>query len=377
MIRFSKPSIGNLEERYVLDALKSLPLSGDGKYTEMAVRFFKERLHIPHILLTTSGTSALEMASVLLCLEPGDEVIVPSYTFSSTVNAFMLRGAKPVFCDIRTDTLNLDETLIEGLITPKTKAIFTVDYAGVPCEADTILNIANKYCISVVEDAAQAVGSMYKGRPAGTLGDIGCYSFHDTKNYVMGEGGAVILNDDKLVERAEIIREKGTNRRQLQLGLVDKYTWHDIGSSYLPSEILSALLCAQLERFDEIMSKRMDIWNLYHKKFEELENNGYLSRPVIPENCLHNAHMYYLILNGYEVRNKLINYMKHSGVLAVFHYIPLHSAPMGVKLGYNASMLPKTEEYSSRLLRLPLYPDMSLGEVETVISLLYDFFNKN
>ena len=259
MIPFNKATVTELEENYLVDALHNSKLSGDGKYTMKAYELLKARFGFQNILLTTSGTTALEMSAILINLEPGDEVIVPSFTFSSTVNAFLLRGAKPVFCDIRPDTFNMDETLIEGLITPKTKAIYCVDYAGIPCEMDEINAIADRHGLFVIEDAAQSIGSTYKGRFAGTLAEFGCFSFHETKNYVMGEGGAIILNEDKYLDRAEIIREKGTNRRQVLKGWVDKYTWYDIGSSFLPSDLLAAVLCAQLDRFDEIMERRMSI----------------------------------------------------------------------------------------------------------------------
>ena len=264
MIKFNKPSITELEINKVVDCLNGNSiLSGDGKYTTEVYEHFKKRFHIDNMLLTTSGTTALEMASILIDLEPGDEVITPSFTFSSTVNAFLLRGANPVFCDIREDTFNIDENLIEDLITSKTKAIYAVDYAGFPCEMDKINEIANRHGLFVIEDAAQAVGSTYKGRYAGTLTEFGCFSFHETKNYVMGEGGAIVVNEDKYMERAEIIREKGTNRRNVLRGLVDKYTWHDIGSSFLPSDLLAAILSAQMERYDEILEKRMNVWNTY------------------------------------------------------------------------------------------------------------------
>lgn len=266
MIRFNKASITELEKKNVIDAMENSILSGDGKYTFKVYEQFKERFGIQNMLLTTSGTTALEMASILIELEPGDEIIVPSFTFSSTVNAFLLRGARPVFCDIRKDTMNIDENLIEDKITKNTKAIYAVGYAGIPCEMDKINEIANKHGLFVIEDAAQAVGSTYKGKYAGTLTEFGCYSFHETKNYAMGEGGAIVINQEKYIDRAEIIREKGTNRRQVLRGCVDKYTWHDIGSSFLPSDILAAILSAQMERYDEIMEKRMNVWNIYHEQ---------------------------------------------------------------------------------------------------------------
>ncbi|MBQ8108192.1 MAG: dTDP-4-amino-4,6-dideoxygalactose transaminase, partial [Ruminococcus sp.] len=293
---FSMPSITKLEEKYVLDAMHTFPISGDGKYTKRVYEIFKNRFGMDNMLLTTSGTAALEMAGLLIGLDKGDEVIAPSFTFSSTINAFMLRGAKPVFCDIREDTYNIDEERIESLITPKTKAIYCVNYAGVSCDIDRINEIADKHGLFVIEDAAQSVGSTYKGKPSGTLTELGCFSFHETKNYVMGEGGALVVNEDKYMQRAEIIREKGTNRSMLIRGLVDKYTWWDIGSSYLPSDILAAVLTAQMERFDEIMEHRMGIWNSYQAAFEDAEKKGWLRRPIIPEGITHNGHMYNILL---------------------------------------------------------------------------------
>ncbi|MDR0813166.1 MAG: dTDP-4-amino-4,6-dideoxygalactose transaminase [Oscillospiraceae bacterium] len=366
MIRFTKSSITELEEQYVLDVLRNGILSGDGKYTPLVYKQFEQRFGIKNMLLTTSGTAALEMASILIDLCEGDEIIVPSFTFSSTVNAFLLRGAKPVFCDIRRDTLNIDETLIEGLITDKTKAIYTVDYSGVACEYDVINKIADKYGIFVIEDSAQAVGSYYKGQPCGTLTPFGCYSFHETKNYVMGEGGGIVLNEDRFFERAEIIREKGTNRSQLIRGMVDKYTWHDIGSSFLPSDILAAVLYAQMERFDEIMSKRLNVWNTYQRILESAETAGKLKRQVVPPECEHNGHLYNIILPNSDVRNRVIDEMKARGAACHICYVPLHSAPMGRKLGYEPSSCPVTEEYGSCILRLPLHANMTTEDAEFV-----------
>mgnify|MGYP001097208275 FL=1 len=334
MIKFNKPSITEKEKHNVLEAMDGTNiLSGDGKFTTKIYQQFEERFGIKNMLLTTSGTTALEMASILINLEPGDEVITPSFTFSSTVNAFLLRGAKPVFCDIREDTFNIDENLIEGLITPKTKAIYAVDYAGFPCEMDKINEIANKYGLFVIEDAAQAVGSTYKGRYAGTLTEFGCYSFHETKNYVMGEGGAIVVNEDKYMERAEIIREKGTNRRNVLRGLVDKYTWHDIGSSFLPSDVLAAILSAQMDRYEEIFEKRMNVWNTYYNGLKDLEDKGYLRRPYLPADIEHNAHMFCIVLPSEEKRTHLINKLKEKGIASYICYVPLHSAPYGLKLG--------------------------------------------
>jgi len=289
MIPFNKASITELEERYALDALRNGKTSGDGSYTFKVYEQFRERFGIERMLLTTSGTAALEMASILIDLQPGDEVIVPSFTFSSTVNAFLLRGARPVFCDVRPDTLNMDESLVEGLITDRTRAVYAIDYAGVPAEMDAIDAVAAERGLFVIEDAAQAVGSTYKGRPAGTLSEFGCYSFHETKNYVMGEGGAIVLNEGRFLERAEIIREKGTNRRQVLRGWTDKYTWHDLGSSFLPSDVLAAVLHAQMERYDEIMGKRMAVWQAYERELAPLEAGGRLRRLVVPGHVEHNA----------------------------------------------------------------------------------------
>lgn len=368
MIKFNKPSITELEINKVVDCLNGNSiLSGDGKYTTEVYEHFKKRFHIDNMLLTTSGTTALEMASILIDLEPGDEVITPSFTFSSTVNAFLLRGANPVFCDIREDTFNIDENLIEDLITSKTKAIYTVDYAGFPCEMDKINEIANRHGLFVIEDAAQAVGSTYKGRYAGTLTEFGCFSFHETKNYVMGEGGAIVVNEDKYMERAEIIREKGTNRRNVLRGLVDKYTWHDIGSSFLPSDLLAAILSAQMERYDEILEKRMNVWNTYYNGLECLEKEGLLRRPVLPEGIEHNAHMFCIVLPDEDTRTKLINSLKEKGISSYICYVPLHSSPYGQKLGYTPEMLPVTEDLGKRILRLPLYVDMTIEGAEFVV----------
>lgn len=371
-IPFNIVSVTDKEIEYATDAMRNNYTSGDGKYTFRVYEKFKEKLGIEHMLLTTSGTTALEMAAILSEIQPGDEIIVPSFTFSSTANAFMLRGGRPVFCDIRPDTLNIDETKIESLITKRTKAIYAVDYAGVPCEMDTINKIAKEHDLLVIEDAAQAVGSYYHGRPAGCLGDFGCYSFHETKNYSMGEGGAIIIMDTKYMDRAEIIREKGTNRRQVLNGLTDKYTWHDIGSSFLPSDILAGMLYGQLERFDEIMSKRTHIWNMYHKGFESLEADGLLKRPAVPEGITHNGHAYNIILPTAEKRTALVDALRDKGVHAYICYVPLHSAPYGLELGYNPESCPITEDYGQRALRLPLYTDLTEAETHYVIGSISD-----
>lgn len=368
MIPFTKPSITDVEKKYIMDALETGKLCGDGSYTKKCNQWFKENEGIENFLLTTSCTHSLELAALLLELQPGDEVLVPSYTFVSTADAIMLRGAKPVFVDIDKRTFNMDVNLIEEKITKNTKAIFPVHYAGVACDMDKIMELAKKYNLKVVEDAAQGVMAYYKGKPLGTIGDYGCYSFHETKNYVMGEGGAIIVKSDKKFEEAEIIREKGTNRSQFIKGIVDKYTWHQVGSSYLPSDVLSAMLYGQLMRADEIMEKRMNIWNTYNNEFEELEKTGKLVRPYIPEYAKHNAHMYYIVLPTQEKRNEVLDKLKENGIGAVFHYIPLHTSPVGIKLGYKKGDLPVTEEYSGRLLRLPLYADMTEEDVKCVIN---------
>ena len=376
MIPFNKASITDLEVKYVTDALMNGKSSGDGAYTAKVYQEFKNRFGIENMLLTTSGTTALEMASILADLKPGDEVIVPSFTFSSTANAFMLRGAKPIFCDIRRDTMNMDENLNEGLITPKTKAIYTVDYAGIPCDMDKINEIAKAHNIIVIEDAAQAVGSRYKGRVCGTLAPFGCYSFHETKTYVMGEGGAIVLNDESYLERAEIIREKGTNRRQVLKGMVDKYTWHDVGSSFLPSDILAAIMYAQMQRYDEIMSKRMTVWNGFHEGFKDLEAQGKLVRQFVPDYAEHNAHMYNIILPTDDIRTNLVAKLKEQNVYAYICYVPLHSSPLGKKLGYRPEQCPVTEDYGERVLRMPLYADMTSEDLNKVIELVHDILTK-
>lgn len=377
MIFFNKASITDLERDNLMDALHNSKLSGDGKYTMKVYEQMKRLFGIETMLLTTSGTTALEMAALLINLEPGDEVIVPSFTFSSTVNAFLLRGAKPVFCDIRPDTLNMDETLVEGLITSRTRAIYCVDYAGIPCEMDTINAIAWKHGLFVIEDAAQAVGSRYKGRYAGTLSEFGCYSFHETKNYVMGEGGAIVLNEEQYLERAEIIREKGTNRRQVLKGWVDKYTWHDIGSSYLPSDLLAAVLSAQLERYEEILRKRLTVWNTYHEQLEPLEREGKLRRAVVPEEVEHNGHMYNIVLPTDEIRTRLVEELKKRDIMAYICYVPLHSSPMGLRLGWKPEDCPVTQAYGSRVLRLPLYADMTTEDTERVVNEIQRILTEN
>lgn len=374
MISFNKCSITDLEKEYVVDALFKKQC-GDGSYTKKVYKQFEQKLGVSSMLLTTSCSTALDMSAMLADIKEGDEVILPSYTFVSTANAVVLRGAKPVFCEIEPETLNIDADRIEALITPKTKAIYAVHYAGVVCDMDKINAIAKKHNLFVIEDAAQAVGSVYKGnQPAGTIGDMGCYSFHETKNYTMGEGGALIVKDGELFKAAEIIREKGTDRSQFIRGEIDKYSWRMAGSSYLPSDILSALLSAQMERFDEIMDKRMHVWNSYHCAFSSLEKKGFIRRPIIPPYSTHNAHMYYILCADNEERNSMLKYLKENGVYAVFHYIPLHTSSMGEKLGYKTGDLPLTEELAGRVVRLPLYADMSDEDINYVIGKVKDFY---
>jgi dTDP-4-amino-4,6-dideoxygalactose transaminase len=375
-IPFNKPYLTSKEISYIQKASELGKLSGDGHYTNLSSKWLEENLQCKKILLTHSCTAALEMAAILANLEAGDEVIMPSYTFVSTANAFVLRGAVPVFIDIKEDSLNLDERLIEDSITEKTKAIVPVHYAGVPCEMDTILEIAKRKNLFVIEDTAQAIFSKYKGKFAGTLGDFGTLSFHETKNIISGEGGALMINNPSFAERAEIIREKGTNRSKFFRGQTDKYTWVDIGSSYLPSEIIAAFLYAQLEDSQEIQNKRNALWNNYHKDLLELEDNGYITRPKHIEDIEHNSHMYYILLKSLSERQELIEFLKKRGILSVFHYIPLHSSPAGKKYGRYKNELPTTDRISDTLLRLPLYYELSFEEQSKVISFILEFFNK-
>lgn len=367
MIYFNKATLTKLEEEYLVDALHNSKLSGDGKYTYKVYEQLKSLFGIETMLLTTSGTTALEMAALLIDLQPGDEVIVPSFTFSSTVNAFLLRGAKPVFCDIHSDTLNMNENLIEELVTSKTKAIYCVDYAGIPCNIDEINDIANRHGLYVIEDAAQSIGSKYKGKWVGTLAEFSCFSFHETKNFVMGEGGGIVFDRNKYLDRAEIIREKGTNRRQVLNGVVDKYTWHDVGSSFLPSDLLAAVLSAQFERFNEITQKRLNVWNRYHEQLVDLENESKLKRAVVPDYIEHNGHMYNIVLPSSQTRSNLVEELKKHDIMAYICYVPLHSSPMGKRLGYKAGDCPVTEDLGNRTLRLPLYADMTTSDAENVV----------
>jgi len=371
-IPFNKPFIIGRELSYIADAVAQGHLSGDGGYTKLCHRWFEEKLGVRRALLTHSCTAALEMAAILCDIQPGDEVILPSYTFVSTANAFVLRGAVPVFVDIRSDNLNIDETLIEAAITPRTRAIVPVHYAGVPCEMDAIMAIAQRHKLLVVEDAAQALLSTYKGRALGSIGHFGCLSFHETKNIISGEGGALLVNDERFVERAEIIREKGTNRSQFFRGEVDKYTWVDIGSSYLPSELISAFLYAQLEHADGITAKRCHICTAYASQLAPLQQAGKLRLPNFDGDS--NGHMFYVILDSLATRTRLIAHLKAQGIHPVFHYVPLHSSPAGRKYGRTASAMTVTDNLSERLLRLPLHYAMSDEDIARVSAAIHDFF---
>lgn len=370
-IPFNKPYFTGRELGYIEEAHRLGHLSGDGAFTRKCHGWLEEKTGCRKALLTHSCTAALEMAALLLDLKPGNEVIMPSYTFVSTANAFVLRGAVPVFVDIRPDTLNLDESKVEAAITPKTKAIVAVHYAGVPCEMDALSQIARRHKLWLVEDAAQGIGSSYKGKALGNLGTFGTLSFHETKNIISGEGGALLVNEDAFTERAQILREKGTNRIQFNQGRVDKYTWVDLGSSYLPSELVAAFLWAQLEDFDSIMKRRMGLWESYHRAFESAEKKGRLRRPVIPADCGHNAHMYYLLLPTAEKRPAFLAGLNQKDVNAIFHYVPLHSSPAGQKYGKAAGPLPVTEQMSARIVRLPLWIGMEKEQpvvIEKVLS---------
>ena len=373
-ISFNRPPFVGKETEYIKEAVeKNGMICGDGPFTKKCSQWMKERFQTKNVLLTTSCTHALEMAAFLADIQPGDEVIMPSYTFVSTADAFVLRGATCVFVDILPDTMNIDETKIEEAITEKTKAIVPVHYAGVSCAMDEIMAIAKKYNLKVVEDAAQGVNAFYKGKALGTIGDFGCYSFHETKNYSMGEGGAILFQDDRYLEPAEILREKGTNRSQYFRGQIDKYTWVGYGSSYLPSDMNAAYLWAQLEEADKINDKRLSIWNFYHEELKELEDKGVLERPYIPEYATHNAHMYYIKVKDLRVRTKLLDYLKERGILSVFHYVPLHSATAGKKFGRFHGEDVYTTKESERLCRLPMYYSLSLEEAAEVVKALKEF----
>jgi dTDP-4-amino-4,6-dideoxygalactose transaminase len=355
MIPFNKPFMTGRELHYIAQAHTNGHLSGDGAFTRRCHALLEKNIGCHKALLTHSCTAALEMTALLLDLQPGDEVIMPSFTFVSTANAFVLRGAVPVFIDVHPDTFNLDERLIEAAITPRTKAICVVHYAGVGCEMDAILALARAHGLRVVEDAAQGIHATYKGRPLGSIGDFGALSFHETKNVICGEGGALLINDPVFVEQAEIVREKGTNRSRFFRGQVDKYTWVDAGSSYLPGEITAAFLSAQLEEVEPIIRRRLAIWDRYHAWAEPLQTKGLLRRPIVPEHCTHNAHMYYLLLQGLEKRTAFIAHLKAAGVGAVFHYIPLHSSPAGRRFGRTSGAMTVTDDVADRLVRMPLW----------------------
>lgn len=373
MIKFNKAFYSGKEEKYLQDVLCSGKLSGDGQYTKKCNEWIQNRTGIAKALLTTSCTHAIELAAILANIVPGDEVIMPSFTFVSTANAFVLRGAKIVFVDIRPDTMNIDEKLIESAITSRTKAIVPVHYAGVGCEMDTIMDLANKYHLYVIEDAAQAVMSTYKHQSLGTIGNFGCYSFHETKNFSMGEGGALLVSEESDVERGEIIREKGTNRSKFYRGEIDKYTWVDIGSSYLPCELNAAYLYAQLVMADDIIKDRMNSWNIYWNGLKELADREYIQFPYIPKECIHNAHMFYIKVKDLQVRTKLLAFLKENEINAVFHYIPLHTSVAGRKYGSFSGEDNFTTRESERLLRLPLYYGMK-DEILQVIEKVIQFF---
>ena len=374
MICFNVPPCTGNEMKYIAEAVASHKICGDGQFTKKCSEWLEERFHAHKVLLTTSGTTALDMASLLCELQPGDEVILPSFTFSSSATAFVNYGARLAFVDVRPDTMNIDETKIEAAITDRTKAILVMHYAGVACEMDTIMDIARRHGLLVVEDAAQGVMSTYKGRALGTIGDFGCYSFHETKNYSMGEGGAVLINNPAYVERAEILREKGTNRTRFFRGQVDKYTWVDIGDSFLPSELNAAYLWAQLEMADAINNDRLASWNAYRTAFDDLEAKGLVELPVIPEGCVHNAHMFYLKCRDLTERTALIRFLRERDILAVFHYVPLHSAPAGLRFGRFAGEDRYTTAESDRLVRLPLYYGLTEEDREKVIAAVRDFY---
>lgn len=375
MIAFNKPCLTGNEEKYILESINSPKISGDGEFTKRCSQWFEDKLQCKKALLTTSCTHALEMTAILLDIQDGDEVIMPSYTFVSTANAFVLRGAKIVFVDIRPDTMNIDETKIEQAITDKTKVIVPVHYAGVACEMDTIMDIADRYNLFVVEDAAQGMMSSYKGKALGTIGHFGTFSFHETKNYTSaGEGGLLIINDEQFVNRAEIIREKGTNRSLFFRGMVDKYSWVDIGSSYLMNDVSAAYLWGNLEKSDEINENRFSSWNTYYDSLKGLEEKGFITLPTIPDDCVHNAHMFYIKVKDISERSKLIEYLKQNDINSVFHYVPLHSSFAGLKFGGFDGKDNFTTQESERLIRLPMYYGIKKIEVKIVKEGLDAFF---
>ena len=372
MIPFNKPYMTGRELGYIAEAHANGHLAGDGVFTRRCHTWLEKRIGCHKALLTHSCTAALEMTAMLAGIRAGDEVIMPSYTFVSTANAFALRGAVPVFVDVRPDTFNIDETLIEAAITERTRVIVPVHYAGVACEMDTIMQIAQRHNLMVIEDAAQGIMSTYKGRPLGSIGHLAALSFHETKNIISGEGGALLINDIRFIERAEIIREKGTNRSQFFRGHVDKYTWIDLGSSYLPSDIIAAFLWAQMEEADSITQRRLDLWHRYHELLYPFELDQILRRPIIPAGCQHNAHMYYILLKSLGHRTELIDRLKENGVHAVFHYVPLHTSPAGKKFGRPCGSMKHTDHASDQLLRLPLW--IGIHSLEKIIELIADVF---
>lgn len=377
MIHFNVPPFVGNEFGYMYQAVNNHKICGDGEFTKKCNSWMEKRFQGQKVLLTTSGTSALEMAALMCELEPGDEVILPSFTFSSTANAFVLAGATLVFVDIRPDTMNIDEKKIEAAITDKTKVICVVHYAGVACEMETTMNIAHRHNLLVVEDAAQGVMSKYKGRALGTIGDIGCFSFHETKNYSMGEGGAIVINNEKYNDKAEIIREKGTNRSQFFRGQIAKYNWVDYGSSYLPSDLNAAYLWAQLQAADEINDNRRATWNDYYEFLKPLADKGIIELPTVPTDCIHNAHMFYLKCKDLETRTLFIEYMKENDVLCTFHYVPLHSAPAGLRFGRFCESDVYTTAESDRLVRLPMYYNIDKKDLQYVIVKILQFFNRD
>ena len=375
MIYFNVPPVVGNEMKYIQEAIQNHKICGDGEFTKKCNEKLEEMTGVAKALLTTSCTHATEMAALLTDIKEGDEVIMPSYTFVSTADAFVLRGAKAVFVDIRPDTMNIDETLIEQAITERTKAIVPVHYAGVGCEMDTIMEIAGKHHLAVIEDAAQGVMSAYKGKPLGSIGDYGCFSFHETKNLSMGECGAILINEPEKVEDAEIIMEKGTNRSKFFRGQIDKYTWVNYGSSYLPSDMNAAFLWGQLLEADTIYRDRMDSWDHYYASLQDLADSGRIELPFIPQDCVHNAHMFYIKTKDLEERTKLIQYLKQNDILAVFHYIPLHSAPAGQKYGRFSGEDRYTTKESERIMRLPLYYGLESDQVEYVCEKIKEFYS--
>lgn len=374
MINFNVPPFTGKELEYIKQAIEAHKICGDGEFTKKCNAWIENKTMSSKALLTTSCTHALEMAAILSDIKEGDEVIMPSYTFVSTADAFVMRGAKVIFVDIRPDTMNINENLIENAITNKTKAIVPVHYSGVACEMDKIIEIANKYNLIVIEDAAQSIMSTYKGKSLGAIGNFGCYSFHETKNYSMGEGGAILIKDKKYTEKAEIIREKGTNRSKFFRGQIDKYTWVDFGSSYLPSELNAAYLYAQLEIADKINNNRLKSWNLYYEGLKNLYKKGIIELPIVPENCVHNAHMFYIKVKDIYERTNLIDYLKDKNILTVFHYIPLHSSPAGKRFGrFNGNDIYTTNE-SERLLRLPMYYGLTENNIFEIVSNIESFY---